>query len=132
MDISGRIIKLLPLQTGEGKNGTWKKQEFIIEVPGQFPKKVCFSVWGDKIAQFPLKLDEEVTVSFDLESREYNNRWYTEAKAWKVASKETAPGAMQNDQDPFNAGPLDSIGPEEFPRGNVQNDHKEKFDDLPF
>ena len=48
MDIKGRITHIVPLQTGEGKNGTWKKQDFVIETDGQYPKKVCFSIWGDK------------------------------------------------------------------------------------
>jgi hypothetical protein len=84
MEIKGRIIKLLPLQTGTGKNGEWKKQEFIIETDGQIAKKVCFSIWGEKINQFNLHENEMVTVSFDLESREFNGRWYTDARAWKI------------------------------------------------
>jgi hypothetical protein len=92
MDISGKVIKILPLQSGEGKNGQWKRQEFILETQAQFPKKVCFSLWGDKVDQARLVEGETVTVSFDLESREFNNRWYTDAKAWKVQkSGEQAP-----------------------------------------
>lgn len=87
MEITGKIIKILPLQTGEGKNGTWKKQEFVIETSAQIARKVCFSLWGDKIEQFNLQEGEDAEVSFDLESREYNNRWYTEAKAWKIVKK---------------------------------------------
>jgi len=87
MEITGKIIKILPLQTGTGKNGTWKKQDFVIETTAQIARKVCFSLWGDKIDQFNLKEGEEAEVSFDLESREYNNRWYTEAKAWKIVKK---------------------------------------------
>jgi hypothetical protein len=87
MELTGKIIKILPLQTGAGKNGTWKKQEFIVETSAQIPRKVCFSLWGDKIDQFILQEGEDTEVSFDLESREYNNRWYTEAKAWKITKK---------------------------------------------
>ena len=49
MDISGKIIQLLPAQTGSGKNGQWKKQEFVLETGDTYPKKVCIAVWGDKI-----------------------------------------------------------------------------------
>ena len=84
MDIKGRVIQLLPLQTGMGKKGQWKKQEFIVETQSQFPKKVCLSVWGDKVDQFALSVGQQVNVSVELESREYNGRWYTEARAWKV------------------------------------------------
>ena len=85
MDITGKVDLLLPLQTGQGKNGTWKKQEFVLLIEGTYPKKVCFSLWGDKIDQANLKAVDQVQVSFDLESREYNGRLYTEAKAWKVS-----------------------------------------------
>jgi hypothetical protein len=84
MDVKGRIIQLLPLQTGAGKNGQWRKLEFIVETEGKYPKKVCLSAWGDKIDQFGLAVGQTVNASVELESREYNNRWYTEARAWKV------------------------------------------------
>ncbi len=87
MELTGKVIKIIPLQSGTGKNGIWKKQEFILETATQIPRKVCFSLWGDKIDQFNLKEGEDAEVSFDLESREFNSRWYTEAKAWKIVKK---------------------------------------------
>lgn len=84
MEIKGKIIKILPAQSGEGRNGQWKKQEYVLEFGDQYPKIVCFSLRGNRIDQFPLKLNEQVSVSFDLESREYNGRYYTDVKAWKV------------------------------------------------
>jgi len=86
MDIKGKLIQKLPLQTGEGKNGPWKKQEIVLEIPGQYPKKLMISIWGDKINEALLNIGNELNVSFDLESREYNGRWYTDVKAWKVES----------------------------------------------
>lgn len=93
MEISGTIINILELQTGEGRNGPWKKQEFILETDDQYPKKVCIALWGDKIDQFPLNTGEKVTVSINVESREFNGRWYTDVKAWKIdkAQAENAP-----------------------------------------
>jgi hypothetical protein len=102
MEINGKIIALLPAQSGQGKNGTWKKQEYILETTGQYPKKVCFAVWGDKIDQFNVKPGDSVEVSFDVESREYNQRWYTELKAWKVAKKGEETNTMQ-DAPPHSA-----------------------------
>ncbi|MBT3301980.1 MAG: DUF3127 domain-containing protein [Bacteroidetes bacterium] len=108
MELKGKLIKLLELQSGEGKNGVWRKQEFIVETTGQYPKKVCFSLWGDKAAQVGGKENADVTVFFDIESREYNNRWYTEAKAWKVEAgagsssdynQETPPDDIDMNQD---------------------------------
>jgi hypothetical protein len=88
MEISGKLIQFLPLQTGQGKNGTWKKQEFILELGGQYPKKVCIAAWGDKLDMNGFKIGDTIEVSFDIESREYNGRWYTDVKAWKVVSKQ--------------------------------------------
>lgn len=84
MELEGKIIQINPLQSGQGKNGTWKKQEFVVETKSQYPKKVCITAWGDKIDQFNLKQNQDVKVSIELESREFNNRWYTDVRAWKV------------------------------------------------
>ena len=85
MEIKGRIVELLPLKSGQSANGEWRKQEYILETASNYPKKICFMAWGDKIDQFNIKQDENVEVSVDLESREYNGRWYTDVKAWKVS-----------------------------------------------
>lgn len=84
MDITGTLVHMLPLQTGQGKNGTWKKQDFVLEIPGSFPKKACFSAWGDKVDASKLVIGQMLKVSFDVESREYNGRWYTDLKAYSV------------------------------------------------
>ncbi|MCX6234472.1 MAG: DUF3127 domain-containing protein [Bacteroidetes bacterium] len=115
MELTGRVIKMLPLQTGQGKSGEWKKQEFILETNAQFPKKVCISVWGDKIEQFNLAEGSAVTVSIDLESREYNGRWYTDVRAWKVIKAE----------------PVSPEEPDVLPEGPF-NLKAEEPDDLPF
>ncbi|MBO9199778.1 MULTISPECIES: DUF3127 domain-containing protein [Niastella] len=93
MDISGKIIQFLQVQSGQGKNGTWKKQEFILETGDNYPKKVCIAVWGDKIDMGSFKTGDLVDVSFDVESREYNGRWYTDVKAWKMVPKNGGGGA---------------------------------------
>jgi len=107
MDIKGKVIQLLPPQTGAGKKGQWKKQEFVIETQAQYPKKVCLSMWGDKIDQFNLSVGDMVNVSVDLESREYNGRWYTEARAWKLDKSGSSSTPAYNDipvgDEPFNA-----------------------------
>lgn len=84
MEIKGVIIAELPPVTGQGSKGQWSKQEYILEVPGQYSKKVCFSLWGDKINEYNLGIGQQITAHIDVESREYNSRWYTEVKAWKV------------------------------------------------
>ena len=103
MEVKGKVSQLLPLTTGMGKKGPWKKQEFILETQGQYPKKICFSIWGEKVDQFNLAVGDLVNVSVDLESREYNGRWYTEARAWKIAKEGSGSGnvATPIDQEPF-------------------------------
>ncbi len=90
MEISGKVVEILQEQSGQGRIGTWRRLDFIIEVPGQFPKKVCIGLWGDKIDQAALKLGDEVTASIDIESREYNGKWFTSLKAWKVEKPQAA------------------------------------------
>lgn len=93
MELKGKVIQLLQPQTGMGKKGQWKKQEFIVETQAQYPKKVCLSAWGEKIDQFNLSIGDVVNVSVDLESREYNGRWYTEARAWKLEKDGSSGGS---------------------------------------
>ncbi len=88
MEISGSIIQVLPLQTGEGRNGSWKKQDFVIETESQYPKKVCISVWGDKVDTGLIQVGNKVKASIEVESREYNGRWYTDVRAWRLDASE--------------------------------------------
>jgi hypothetical protein len=47
MQFTAKLTQLLPIQTGSGKNGEWKKQDILVETDGQNPKKVCVSIWGN-------------------------------------------------------------------------------------
>jgi hypothetical protein len=85
MELTGKIIQVLPEKSGTSARGEWRKQEYILELPGDYPKKVCFMVWGDRIDQLNIQEGQELTVSIDIESREYHGRWYTDVKAWRVA-----------------------------------------------
>ncbi len=82
--VSGSITHILPEQSGEGKNGTWRKRDFVIETADQYPKKICITQWGDEIDATGLSIGETVTAHIDIASREYNGRWYTDIKAWKI------------------------------------------------
>lgn len=135
MDISGKVIQVLPKQTGNGKNGVWEKQEYVIEIEGTYPKKVCFNLWSPKIAQFDIKEGEFLNVSVDIESREYNGRWYTDVKAWKVerpGAANSAPSqassstpAAANVADPFASSDANSVA-DPFAADS------DSADDLPF
>lgn len=103
--IKGKIINILPLESGQGSGKSWKKQSYIL-LTTQFDKKVCFSVWGDKIDEFQIKEGSILTVHINIESREYNGRWYTDIRAWKVEksdytkSEESSP-SEKTEEDPF-------------------------------
>ncbi len=86
MEIVGKIIQVLPLQEGIAKSGNpWKLQSYVLETQEQYPRKVCFEIFGEeKIKNNPCQVDDIVTVSFDIESREFNGRWYTSIRAWRV------------------------------------------------
>lgn len=101
MELKGKIIDVLEEKSGSSARGPWRKQEYVIEIPGDYPKKVCFMVWGDKIDDFKIAQGNELTVHFDLESREYNGRWYTDVKAWKVEQ----PQQGQDEQPPVGEEP---------------------------
>lgn len=117
MELTGKIIELLPEQSGESARGPWRKQQYVLETDGQYPKKVCFMAWGDKIDDFSLKVGESVVVSINLESREYNGRWYTDVKAWKV---ERGSATVSQDSSPP-------------PQSEAAQQVKQSFDeDIPF
>ncbi len=114
MQLTAKLIQVLPLQTGTGKNGQWKKQDIIVETEGQYPKKVCVSVWGDKINESQLQVGAQLAISFDVESREYNGRWYTDVKAWKIEAAGAAQaGKVTDGQEYFDGGEME--GKEDLP-----------------
>ena len=98
MEVVGKIILKLPLQSGVSQAGNnWKKQEYVLETEDSYPKKVHFDFFGDKADQFPLNVGDRVRLSFDIESREYNGRWYTCIRGWKAeaAAAAAAEGPQQ-------------------------------------
>lgn len=84
MDIVGKIYKINQAIVGESKNGTWKKRSFILEVPSEFSKKICFIIWNDKVQIENFKENDNVKVYFNIESREYKDNWYTDLQCWKI------------------------------------------------
>lgn len=98
MEVTGKIIQVLPLQSGTSQAGNpWKKQEYVLETEDAYPKKICFDFFGDRVDQFPLSLNDRIRLSFDIESREYNGRWYTNIRGWKAdkIGDQTTPAAPQ-------------------------------------
>jgi len=129
MELVGKIIKILPLQSGEGNNGPWKKQDYIIETEEQYPKKVCFNVWGDKIDQFKVQEGQAYKVSINIESREYMEKWYTDVRAWKLEPA----NAAQSTPPPANtAAPVQNTEPQTATSTTEEDIFEGGDDDLPF
>lgn len=122
MELTGKIIQKLDVQSGTSSRGPWQKQEFIIETEDKFPKKVCVSAWAEKVDEISrLNINDSVKVSINIESREYNGRWYTDVRAWKIeaATQGSAPNPQGGTE--YNQAPV------------VENYNQEDMsDDLPF
>ena len=87
MEFQGKIIAVLPAREGVSKNtnNPWKSQSFVIENHDQYPRKMCFDVFGeDKIQQFNIQMGEELNVSFDVDAHQWQDRWFNSIRAWKV------------------------------------------------
>jgi hypothetical protein len=106
LDIIGRIIQILPTTSGTSKAGKdWVKQEFVIETQEQYPKKICISVMGDKTQELnKYAPGKDVKVSLNLESREYNGKWYTNVNAWKIEPAGNSGGPGPSSQEAFPGG----------------------------
>ena len=103
LELEGRIVRKLNVQSGTSARGAWSKQEFIFEYQeGNFPSQVCFNVWGDdKVRELEkYQVGDKVKVSFNLSAREYNGRWYNDIRAWKIESAVAAPAPAPIMEDP--------------------------------
>ena len=89
MQLTARLIELLPLETGTNENGDWKKQDIIVETNDQYPKKICISIGGDGINENQLQIGNILKIDFEIESREYNDKWYTAIKAREIVVAES-------------------------------------------
>ena len=128
MEIKGKIITAYPMQEGNNSQtgSTWKKQEFVMETLETYPKKIHFSIWGDRIETSNISKDDLIEAKVNIESREYNERWYTSIRAWSVKKIGTA------EPDQCNTDPVPPpLPPNNQPPAAV--DPKENTgDDLPF
>lgn len=119
LELTGKLIEILPEQSGEGRNGPWNKISFVVETQDQYPKKVCFDAWKERVDTVKgLKVGDIIRVGFDIESREFNGKWYTNAKSWKI---ETVTAGEQNIPD-------HDVPPPEI----TEIPPAEEGDDLPF
>ena len=138
MDIRGKIIQKLELQSGTSKAGNaWKKQEYVLETLDSYPRKVKFDFFGDRADQYPLEVGDVITLSYDIESREFNGRWYTDIRGFKAMKEDpnSVPGGA-----PAPYSPAGEAAPTPAPDGSMappppaENafDQGSAPDDLPF
>jgi len=133
MEFTGRIIKALEARTGvSSRTGSpWKMQDFVIEeTMGQFPKRMVFNVFGEEnLNRFNIQEGQELTVSFDINAREYNGRWYNDVRVWNVVAAAAAqPVAAAQPAAPFPPA-------EQAPAAPAQNAFEaapDESSDLPF
>lgn len=122
-EIIAKLLYSLPEQTGTGKNGPWVKQDFIVETEDQYPKKICMSAWGDLVGTFKaFAPGTRLKINFRVESREYNGRWYTDVRPWRVAVDGSAPASAPMDNTPVAAGAM----------SDPMSGAASEADDLPF
>ena len=127
MELTGRIIAVLQPQSGvSARTGnSWMTQEYVIEVPGQYPRKCMFRIFGeDRIKQFNIQQGEDITVQFDIDAHEYNGRWFNEIRAYNVI----------RGQQPVAGAPMAAgVAPQAAPFPPAQEPASEgSTDDLPF
>ncbi len=112
LELEGRIARKLNVQTGTSARGAWAKQEFIFEYQeGNFPTQICMNVWGDDKVRDLEKyhVGDKVKVSINLSSREYNGRWYTDVRAWRIEPVAAAAPSYETAQAPLHTAPMPSM-----------------------
>ena len=139
MDLTGRIIAVLPAQSGVSQRtgNPWMSQDYVIEVPGQYPRKCLFRIFGeDGIKQFNIQMNEDLTVQFDIDAHEFNGRWFNDIRAYNIVRGQVPPvaGAPMADATPFPpqaAAPQAPAATSPFPPAQ-ETAAEGSSDDLPF
>ena len=134
MEIQGKVIAVLPEKSGVSARGEWKAQSFVIETHEQYPKKLCFDVFGaDRLAQFNIQSGEELLVSFDIDAHEYQGRWYNSIRAWNVTKvSQQAMASSANAAGVANPTNQQNLFPPEQQSAQQQAQQRGNSDDLPF
>ena len=113
MEFTGLLIQKLPVQSGTSQKGEWQSQEIIIETVETYPKKIALNFFGAKIKEIDgLNIHDSITVSANVESREFNGKWYTKVSAWKVVVNKKSDPQLQPEPEYY---------PNEFDDGSDDN-----------
>lgn len=95
-----------PIQSGVSKNGNnWQRQDFVLEIPGQYPKKVAFSVMNSNIQNFGLAVGQDVDIEIDINANEWQGKWFNSITCWKATLRNPGqPTAAQQPQTYYQGG----------------------------
>lgn len=135
IEIEGRLLRKMEPQSGRSSRGEWIKQEFVVEFQdGNYPSNAVFSVWGqDKVKELEaFSLGSQIKVSFGISSREFNGRWYTDLRAWRLQT--AGQGAPSGSQEHFEerVDTLQNDVPAGFsPSGGFRSSPPPTLDDMP-
>ena len=119
MDLTGKVIAILPASSGVSQRtgNPWMSQDYVIEVPGQYPKKCLFRIFGeDRIKQFNIQMGEDITVQFDIDAHEYQGRWFNDIRAYNILRGVAVPPAAGA---PVAGAPVASPFPPQQPVGGT-------------
>ena len=97
MELTGKIIAEFNERGGvSNRTGNeWKAKSYVLEVPGEFPRKMVFDVFGvDRLQAFNIQIGELLTVHFDIDAHEYNGRWFNDVRAFRIERGQAAPTAV--------------------------------------
>lgn len=122
IDIKCRLVGKLQVQNGNSARGAWCKQDFIVETIETYPRKICMNVWGeDKVAELSgYNIGENLTISVNIESREFNGRWYTDVRAWRIQRESAAQNAgVQGAAADLAADPFIGVGADGDDEGDL-------------
>lgn len=137
MEIVGKIIAVCPVKKGVSQNTgkNWMSQEYVLETEGEHPEKCVFTVFGEeKIRDFNLKQNDMVTVSINLNAREYQGRWFNSIQAWRVMRAQTPNRTTTAQGSSYSQSPnqQDEKGPAKGKNEVRETVSQEQEDDLPF
>ena len=111
MEFEGKVLEILPPVSGQSARGTWERQTVIFEQANkQFGKEVAVTFMNKGQDVSGLRVGESYTVSFDIESRNYQGRWYTDVRAWRVQSLQPQAQPPVQDLPPFLEEPMAASG----------------------
>lgn len=133
MKLEGKIIVAQPIQSGVSKNGNnWQRQDFVLEIPGQYPKKVAFSVMNSNIQNFGLAVGQDVDIEIDINANEWQGKWFNSITCWKATLRNQDSLPQRNSPKLIIRGASSTAAPVQTAIPQPPVDFGEQKDDLPF